>query len=974
VITPRRTRLVRVPDLHDFRRTIAALVDAAPPSSAPLIVVPTQAAGRQLQRTLGAASAAPLAEPVTRDGLYDALHSRLPDPPRRLTGCEREIIAQASAAGASRSFQQAFQLPFQLRPGLIAEMVLFYDQLRRQGQRTARFEELIEEALAADAPVDDRGVNRLLQQTRFLAAAFRDYERRVAESGAVDEHMLRNRLLSTPGAPPVAHIIVTIADWIGDPQGLFVADFDLLARLPGLGVIDIVCSEAVLASGFHERLNGWMPGIEEQSSPSNAVRVRPVIVAPPDAAPDQPWFTVRDREEELAAVCQRTRVRGDRGSALDRIAVVYKRPLPYLYAAPETFGAAGIPYQTLDAFPLASEPAVAAVDLVLDLVETSFSREAIVALLGSPHFAFASDGGVNRATVAALNRALSERRYLGDLIRLEALTDALAVDPGGPALALALDVCRELAPLLAKQPAPSHIDTLRAFLDRHARPLDDTAAFSDRERRVRQRVGSLLDGLADAQRAYHDPEWTPQWTIDDLAPAVRRLIEQETFPAEPADAAVVLLDDQAARFGEFDEIAVVGLVEGEWPEAPRRNIFYPATLLKALGWPSEKDRSSADRARFLDLLASASKRVSLSTITLDDEALVTRSLQLDDVPQARLSAMPDEHPPATPMFFDDAVAAPGFSPSALPEGPREWAELRSNRPDPALPLYHGSIGAQRQREWSVSSLETYLGCPFRFFAQHVLALDEEPEDEEVMDPRRQGQFVHAVFEAFFNAWQQAGHRAVTPDNLGVAREMFAAVVDQQLAALPAAEAGIERTRLLGSPAAAGLGEAVLRMEAERPVAVVERLLEQRLTGTVVVTTAAGERTLRLRGKADRLDLLADGSFRLIDYKLGWPPQKSRALQLPIYSLTAEQRLKGYRGRDWSLGEAAYLAFKGPRRVVPLFSNANERVRTLADAQQRLVDTIDAIERGEFPPTPDDVYRCETCSFGSVCRKDYVGNV
>ena len=47
---------------------------------------------------------------------------------------------------------------------------------------------------------------------------------------------------------------------------------------------------------------------------------------------------------------------------------------------------------------------------------------------------------------------------------------------------------------------------------------------------------------------------------------------------------------------------------------------------------------------------------------------------------------------------------------------------------------------------------------------------------------------------------------------------------------------------------------------------------------------------------------------------------------------------------------------------------------LAEAQQRLADTLDAIERGEFPPTPDDVYRCETCSFAAVCRKDYVGDV
>jgi RecB family exonuclease len=205
--------------------------------------------------------------------------------------------------------------------------------------------------------------------------------------------------------------------------------------------------------------------------------------------------------------------------------------------------------------------------------------------------------------------------------------------------------------------------------------------------------------------------------------------------------------------------------------------------------------------------------------------------------------------------------------------------------------------------------------------------------------------------------------------------LFTRVVDGALEALPPAEAGLERTRLLGSPAAAGLGEAVLRMEAERPIEVVKRLLEYRLDGQFRIATAQGDRTIALKGKADRIDLLADSTFRLIDYKLGWPPDRGKALQLPVYGICAEQKL----GAQWRLGEAAYIAFKGQRRVVPLFnvssaSGASRRDETLALAQQRLADVVDAVERGEFPPTPDDVFLCEMCAFASVCRKDYVGDV
>jgi ATP-dependent helicase/nuclease subunit B len=373
-------------------------------------------------------------------------------------------------------------------------------------------------------------------------------------------------------------------------------------------------------------------------------------------------------------------------------------------------------------------------------------------------------------------------------------------------------------------------------------------------------------------------------------------------------------------------------------------------------------------------LTSARRRILVSTFTLEEDAIVSRSMQLDEIPGVRLSTVTAEPFDHVRVFSDEALALEPVAFEPFEDEALRWAELRTERSPAAAPDYHGVVRDIEAREWSVSAIETYLDCPFKFFAQHVLKLEEEPEDQEVMDPRRQGQFVHKVFERFFDAWQKAGHRAVTPRNLDTARAMFTVIVDRALEHLPIAEAGLERTRLLGSPAAAGLGEAVLRMEAERPTPVVERLLEYRLKGDFTFATAEGPRTIALRGTADRLDLLEDGTFRLIDYKLGWPPQRGRALQLPIYSLCAEQRLAGHRGRNWQLGEAAYLAFKGPKRVVPLVATAADRAKVLADAQQRLAETVDAISRGEFPPRPDDVWRCETCSFASVCRKDYVGDV
>jgi RecB family exonuclease len=939
-----------------------------------VVVVPTRSAARQLHLALAERANGVLPSFLTREELYDRLASLLPEPPERLTPFDRDSLMQAAAA---RALATAPGLSFRLRPGLIAEILRFYDQLRRQSQQVQRFEELLEETLGPGASAGDRGAERMRQQTGFLAATFLEYERRVGDSGSQDEHTLRRALIEGPLAPGVQHIVVAVADWIADPAGLYVADFDLLARLPRLDHLDIVSTDRTLAAGFHERLGDWLPDLEETDAASIAGQqpaARPVMLTPGDGSGPR-WFTYRDREEELVAIARR--IKGDRRRGrvipLNRTAIVVKRPLPYLYLAPASLGAAGIPYQTSEGLPLAGEPIAAAVDLVLDFVETNFTRAAITALLQTPHLSLGSDERpVPRESVAVLNRTLRARRYLGDLARLEALaiseTDPVAI----VALDAALAAAHELSPLLMPAPASEQLRRLRTFLAAHARkspaPTDDP--FAPREQKAWTAIFGILDQLAGAHATHHDPPWA----VEHLATVVRRWIGEQTFNAEVNGAGVHVLDDQAARFADVDDMAIVGLVEGDWPEGARRNIFYSPSLLRALGWPSEKERRAAEDARFVDLVASASERVVLSTFTLDEEHLATRSVQIDDLDHARLRVIPDPSGDPARIFPDEALTAEPPSLRALKGSARDWAEMRLARPPRDLQDFHGRAGPQTQLLRSITALETYLDCPFKFFAQHLLKLEEEPDDEEVMTPRSRGLLVHKVFEAFFRMWQEAGHRAITPENLSAATRMFAQVVDRELASVSEVEGALERTRLLGSSAAAGLGEAVLRMEAERPIPVVERLIEHRLDGNLDIVLSSGTRTVRLTGKLDRLDLLDDGTFRLVDYKLGWPPKRGRALQLPIYSLWAEQSLAHSRGRSWTLAEAAYLAFKGPRRVVPLFSSGPDRAKVLAEAQERLALALDGVEHGDFPPSPDDVFRCETCSFTSVCRKDYVGDV
>ena len=239
-----------------------------------------------------------------------------------------------------------------------------------------------------------------------------------------------------------------------------------------------------------------------------------------------------------------------------------------------------------------------------------------------------------------------------------------------------------------------------------------------------------------------------------------------------------------------------------------------------------------------------------------------------------------------------------------------------------------------------------------------------------MSPKARGLFEHDVFRAFFAAWESAEGGAIGPDRLATARALFETVATEQLARLPAGEAALERMRLLGSPASAGLGEIVLAAEAVRPVPVRERLLEHPIEGEFQLQGRDGVRRVRLRGKADRVDLLEDRTLRVIDYKSGRAPDDSRSVQLPIYAVCLQQQLHAARGEAWGIAEASYLAFGERDAVRVVVDNGADGAAALADGQARAVAAVEGIERGEFPVRPASTRLCASCGYAGVCRRDY----
>ena len=981
---PRHFRLFRTPGLASFQQAIVALAAESDPWRArqTAVLVPTTAAATQLSRAIETDMVASAELPsvrvvpflLTRDQWYREMHARLENPVSCLSMLERHVCMLASARQAQANDAAP---PFKLRPGLIPAVVSFYDQLQRHRKSVNSFDRSVTADLEPTLDLD-RGARRLLRQTKFLVATFRRYESKLDSLGGVDEHGLRS-LLTGGATTPFRRVVVGVPDHVVDSSGLWPADYDLLTRLQGLEELDVVATERVLDSGFYERIIDLLPGLQvEPVKFDSADRDRrPVIVVPPED--DQSHFVWRDREEELLAVARsvKTSARHGHGGpaddvALDRkVGVVYHRPLPYLYLARQLFQQARLPFETLDALPLAAEPYAAALDLVCSFVTSGYDRSAAVALLRSPHFDFESGRQpLDITSVHTFDQMLRSASYLGGRPALSRLVTQWRMsdcgDDAAEVASLVLELAELLRPLENDGPPSILLGTLATFLTRYATRSVPAAPLRERETRARRAVWVAVDELLRAHTSIDD---TPT-SITEVVAILRRWIEMQTFEPGTGTEGVQLVDARTAAYGRYDDLFVIGLIDGEWPERPGRSVLFPSALLIPLGWPRQRDILRGARATFRDLLALPVDHVTLSTVSLEDDAAVTPSSFLEEADDQTLARVASDVDQAVCVTQEDAMAYGAIVPGDLEGSAARWLAMRTEDHDWRAPRFRGATGAREPTTYAVGSLEQYLDCPFKYFADRVLKLGEEPDDERFVAPRRRGLFLHRVFETFFRQWHDSGHRSIAVTDLDDARSMFRDLAEAALLQLPADDRAVSRSWMFGSAAAPGLADRLFQLEVSRPVDVVERLTEFRVDGSFLVGTGEYGRRVRLRGVVDRVDLFSDGTFRVVDYKTNRAPDRTRSLQLPLYARGVEQQLNSRGGQMWRAVDAEYIAFGEPRLQVPL--GRRGFARAVTDGERRALDVLDQIERGNFPVRPAELYRCSYCPYPTVCRKDYVG--
>ncbi len=273
------------------------------------------------------------------------------------------------------------------------------------------------------------------------------------------------------------------------------------------------------------------------------------------------------------------------------------------------------------------------------------------------------------------------------------------------------------------------------------------------------------------------------------------------------------------------------------------------------------------------------------------------------------------------------------------------------------------------RGFSPTSIESFARCPFQFFASRLLRLAQldEPETEGEIDNMQAGAFYHRVLELFYK--RHRGERARLDAGFTEAVREFE---EEHGVRYPLAwEAAQSRMR--------AVIDAFLAKDLARDDGFVPTYFEQELAGTLGFPVGR-HGDVRFLGYADRIDVRADGAFRVIDYKKsGGSYQGSVAnralqgklLQPPVYFLLAERLLRDAGRKPLVAASSSGYAFLEEHLEPDAATEAGirgdfwEQRDTFA---QSLAGHLDAIADGRFLVDPGN--HCRYCDIATACRKSH----
>ena len=754
-------------------------------------------------------------------------------------------------------------------------------------------------------------------------------------------------------------------------------------------------------------------------------------------------------EELRWVIRQIAREATEHGTPFHRMAVLYRTENPYATLVRDELRLAGLPLAGPGRDSLADTGLGRTLTGLLELPEGGYTREAVMAwLTGCPvlppgvrESAFNPSRWDSLARSAGVVGGLQQwrdrlgrhaRRLSEDAERRETegeITEARAYRMKEEA-ATARRVLAFVEKLAADTAPPDAGRSWTEYCNWASRLLDEylSPGIPDAELAFRERVDRILEELRGADRVH------PSTTADEFRRTVADSLRTPVGHLGTTGRGVFVSPFASAAGMDFNVVWLVGMIEGGTPPAITPDPLLPESSWRAAGGPSRvEERIAAERYDYLSAAASAPRRFLSYPVAdaasqrqahpsrwlleqasaLEGRTVHTSVLgRLGDRPwltvdvsaQQSLAALPDTSLADGHDYRLNRLLRWGRMERPMARHPlaSRGSLLRAHRLgrsrySESLTEFDGNLSGEGGSGWfgdrlqgpavSPTSLETWAGCPYRYFLGHLLRLSalETPEETTAITPLEQGSLVHHILERFvadtaaFGAmpgpgerWDERAHRRL----MHLAEEAFR----------EAESRGVTGKPLLWDLAKEDIREDLATFLEEdarlRAANATSRLLPEVRFGLGGATPEVfdEETGIRFRGIIDRLDANGDGSVALvIDYKTGShrpysnlekdPIDRGKRLQLGVYSLAARSLFP-----DASLIRAAYwfTTTRGgfqfsPRQYFDIGDDA-----TAQRFREGVSTIVGGIRQGVFPANPGNPAgqggpeNCRFCDFDSLC--------
>ncbi len=380
-----------------------------------------------------------------------------------------------------------------------------------------------------------------------------------------------------------------------------------------------------------------------------------------------------------------------------------------------------------------------------------------------------------------------------------------------------------------------------------------------------------------------------------------------------------------ARLQHADLIILGGLNEGTWPPEAPSDPWMSRPMRSAFGLPLPERRIGLTAHDFQQAFCAP-------------EVVITRARRVEGTPTV---------PSRWLLRLEKFLMGMGAGEQLLVPGPwLHWQELldRPERIVPAAPPAPTPPLDARPRQLSVTQIETWMRDPYAIYARHILGLRALPELDAPPDAANYGSIIHEALDAFSRTYPGPMPDDAESKLLALGRDRFAAVLNHpgvwafwwpRFERIAAWFVDLERDRRGGIAAIHSEVKGVTRLNED-------------------------SRSFKLTAKADRIDELADGGLRIIDYKTGAPPTKTEvaagfAPQLPLEAVIAQDG-----GFDDLAGKPVtaldYWRLRGGTPAGEVITAGDDIADLTRQARDGLEALIRAFDREDTPyearPRPD----------------------